>query len=201
MKEKVKAATFHNHFVQMVSKREFDPVSLAVSVHLLLSKVIHHWTSLLQIQHSWLIRSYSVQEQSKQAAASSAQCLVHARLLKLRSNFRCYSYFQCHQPLPALLWVFAWISYSQSAWWHLWACRNQPSHRAQIPRCPWLAVERKHRYFVSYLHKSSGVLQPHNLPLYGRYYYSAKGHYHPKQPLNTLKTQQWQGNQGRALFI
>lgn len=39
---KVNAAEFHNHFVKMVSKMEFDPVSLAVSVHLLLSKVIHH---------------------------------------------------------------------------------------------------------------------------------------------------------------
>lgn len=42
MKDKVKAAGFHSHFVQMVSKMEFDPVSLTVSVHLLLSKVIHH---------------------------------------------------------------------------------------------------------------------------------------------------------------
>lgn len=106
MKEKVKAAGFHNHYEQMVSKMEFDPVSLTVSVHLLLSKVIHQCISLLQTQHSWLIRSYSVQEQSKQAAASSAQCLIHARLLKL-SHFRCFSYFQCHQPLPALLGVFA----------------------------------------------------------------------------------------------
>lgn len=70
MKDKVKAAGFHSHFVQMVSKMEFDPVSLTVSVHLLLSKVIHHWISLLQ--HSWLTRSYSVQEQSKQAAAVPA---------------------------------------------------------------------------------------------------------------------------------
>lgn len=198
---KVNAAEFHNHFVKMVSKMEFDPVSLAVSVHLLLSKVIHHWISLLDIQHSWLIRSCSVQEQSKQAAASSAQCLAHARPLKLRRNFRYYSYFQCHQPLPALLGVFAWISYSQSALWPLWACRSQSSHRAQTPRCPWLAVKRKHRYVVTSRLESSGVCTPTIYPCLADIAILPRGVIIQSSHWNTLKTQQWQGSQGRALFI
>lgn len=202
MKEKAKATAFYKHFSQMVMNMDLVVLLWLVPIPILLSKVTCHWTSHCSKWSTALLlsRGCIVQDQSKQAPASSRQSVIHVRLLKAASDFRCYSYFQCHQPLPALLWVFVWISCSQSAWWHLWACRNQTSHQAQIPKYPWLAVKRKCRYFVTSLFKSNGILQLCSLSLHGRYDEPSKGCYLTKQPLEHPEDPTVAGEQEESSF-
>jgi len=137
VKEKAKATTSYNHFVQMVTKwsllRWSDWLTPSTKqCYLALFKPLLE----MKEQHFWLNSGYTVQGKMKQAACFSIQCMIHTRILNVRSNVRCYSYFQCHQPLPALLWVVVWISCFQSAGWLQWVYRIHTSHQEESPRCP-----------------------------------------------------------------